>query len=52
MLTEREILDELRRIGIRDPSLLKNDFREFEEYIAINYGMKIIKGGKILRNKK
>jgi hypothetical protein len=52
LLTEREILNELRRIGIRDPSSLQNYFREFEEYMAINYAIKIIKGrGKYLKIK-
>ena len=46
MLTGREILNELRRIGIKDPSSLKNYSREFEEYIAVNYAMKIIKERK------
>ncbi len=46
MLTEREILNELRRIGIKDPSSLKNYSREFEQYMAVNYAMKIIKERK------
>jgi hypothetical protein len=46
MLTEREVLAELRRIGIKEPFLVKNYLGEFEEYMAINYGEKIIKKEK------
>ena len=46
MLTEPEVLAELGRIGIKEPSLMKNSLREFEEYMAKNYRMKIIAKGK------
>ena len=46
MLTEREVLAELERIGISEPSLVNNHLKEFEEYMEINYGIKIIKEEK------
>jgi hypothetical protein len=41
MLTRREVLNELRRIGIKDQSLLKEYFEDFEHYMEISYGLKI-----------
>jgi hypothetical protein len=41
MLTRREVLSELRRIGIKEPSLLKKYLEDFEHYVAINHGLKI-----------
>lgn len=53
MLTDREVLAELERIGISEPSLVNNYLKEFEEYMEINYGVKIIKEEKgDLENKK
>jgi hypothetical protein len=46
MLTEREVLAELERMGIKEPSLVRNSLREFEEYMEINYGVKVIKEEK------
>jgi hypothetical protein len=46
MLTEREVLAELERIGISEPSLVNNHLKEFEEYMEINHGIKIIKEEK------
>lgn len=46
MLTEWEVLAELERIGISEPSLVFNYLKEFEEYMEINHGIKIIKEGK------
>ncbi len=34
MLTRREILIELRRLGVKDLSLLKRDCQNFEKYWA------------------
>ncbi len=41
MLTRREVFNELRRIGIREQSLLKEYFEDFEDYMEISYGLKI-----------
>lgn len=41
MLTRREVLNELRRIGIKEPSLLKKYLEEFEHHLGINYGSRI-----------
>ena len=41
MLTRREVLNELRRIGIREPSLLKEYLEDFEHYMETSYGLKI-----------
>lgn len=39
MLSRREILDELRRLGFTEFALLKNSVREFEKYMFENYGL-------------
>jgi len=41
MLTRREVLKELRRIGIKDSSLLKEYLEDFEHYLEINHGLRI-----------
>jgi phage terminase small subunit len=41
MLTRREVLNELRRIGVKDPALLKKYCDDFEHYMEINNGLKI-----------
>jgi hypothetical protein len=41
MLSRREVLDELQRIGVKEPNLLKKYFEDFEHYIEINHGLKI-----------
>jgi hypothetical protein len=41
MLTRREVLNELRRIGIKDPPLLKEYLEDFEHYLETSYGLKI-----------
>ena len=38
MLTHREILSELRRIGIKEPSMLKTYLKDFELYMQVNHG--------------
>jgi len=38
MLTRQEILRELRRIGVKEPSLLKTYLQDFEHYMEINHG--------------
>ncbi len=39
MLTRREVLIELKRVGIKEFSLLKRECRDFEKYVALNYHM-------------
>jgi hypothetical protein len=46
MLTRHDILKELRRMGVKDPSLLKAYLRDFENYIGTHYGLKIVKTKK------
>jgi hypothetical protein len=48
MLTRYEILKELRRMGVKEPSLLKAYLRDFENYIGTHYGLKIVKTKKKL----
>ena len=38
MLTRQEILRELRRIGVKEPSLLKTYLKDFKHYMEINHG--------------
>ena len=45
MLSRREILIQLRRLGVNEQSLLKAYLRDFEQYMKRNYGMDIIKKG-------
>jgi hypothetical protein len=52
MLTRREILAQLKRIGIEDSSLRKIYLQDFEKYMEMNYGLKIGEEEKIrLKNK-
>ncbi len=41
MLTRREVLAQLKRIGVKDPSLRKIYLQDFEKYIGMDYGLKI-----------
>lgn len=41
MLTQREVFSELRRIGVKEPRLLKEYLEDYEYYMEINYGLKI-----------
>jgi len=43
MLSRREILVQLKKLGIKDQSLLKAYLRDFERYMKENYGMEIVK---------
>jgi hypothetical protein len=47
MLTRREVIAQLKRIGVRDPSLRKIYLQDFEKYMEMNYGLKIGKEEKI-----
>jgi hypothetical protein len=44
MLTRHEVLKELRRIGIKEPSQLKAYLIDFEHYMERRYGLEIGKG--------
>jgi len=46
MLSRREILIELRKLGVNSQSLLKSYLRDFERYMKANYGLEIAKKGK------
>jgi hypothetical protein len=41
MLTRREILMQLRTAGVSEWSLLKSHCRDFENYMALRYGLTI-----------
>ena len=43
MLTRRDVLTKLRRVGVRKLSWLKSDCREIERYMADNYDYEIVK---------
>jgi hypothetical protein len=45
MMTRRDVLNQLKRVGIHELSILKRDCREFENYMAIYYDYKILKKG-------
>ena len=52
MLTRREVLAQLKRIGVKDPSLRKIYLQDFEKYMEMNYGLKFGQEEKIrLKNK-
>jgi len=46
MLTRREVLIQLKRIGANKPSHLKAYLRDFEKYMLQNYGLKLDKTKK------
>ena len=43
MITRKEVLRELGRLGLRSFSEIKQGCREYEDYVASFYGFKIIK---------
>lgn len=47
-MTRRDVLDQLKRVGIKDLSLLKRSCREFENYMAVNYDYEILKKKRIV----
>jgi hypothetical protein len=54
MLTRRDILMELKRMGVRKQSLLKSYLRDFEKYIGAHYNFTVLKtkkGPNDLRNR-
>jgi hypothetical protein len=46
MLTRKEVLIQLKRIGANKPSSLKTYLRDFEKYMLQNYGLRILKTKK------
>lgn len=50
MLTRRDILAELNRMGVKKPSLLKSYLRDFERYVGTYYDFKISKTKKKLNH--
>jgi hypothetical protein len=43
MMTRRDVLEQLKRVGIQELSQLKRDCREFEKYMATCYDYEILK---------
>ncbi len=43
MLTRREVLTQLKRVGVKTLSEMKRDCREFEQHMLVNYDYEIIK---------
>ena len=41
MLSRREVLIVLRTMGVKEPSMLKADLRDYEHYMKKNYGFEI-----------
>ena len=46
MLTRREVLIQLKRMGERKQSYLKAYLRDFEYYMFTNYGLNVVKTKK------
>jgi hypothetical protein len=46
MLTRREVLTELNRMGVRKLSLLKTYSRDFEKYIGTYYDFQVLRTKK------
>ena len=42
-MTRRDVLEQLKRVGIKDLSLLKRSCRDFENYMAVHYDYEILK---------
>jgi hypothetical protein len=43
MMTRRDVLEQLKRVGIKDLSLLKRSCRDFENYMSVNYDYEIVR---------
>jgi len=41
MLTTKEVLEELRRIGVKDRIALRAHLKDFENYMVTHYGLRI-----------
>ena len=41
MLTRRDVLNQLQRMGVKELSLLRNYFRDYEKYMQIEYNLRI-----------
>jgi hypothetical protein len=42
MLTTEEILEELKRVGVKDRISLRAHLKDFEDYLMTHYGIKIL----------
>ena len=42
MLTTKEVLEELRRVGVRDRISLRAYLKDFEDYMMTHHGVKIL----------
>jgi len=42
MLTTKEVLEELRRVGVKDRISLRAYLKDFEAYMITHYGVKIL----------
>jgi hypothetical protein len=42
MLTTKEVLEELRRLGVKDRNSLRAYLKDFEDYMITHYGVKIL----------
>lgn len=49
MMTRRDVLDQLKRVGIKDLSLLRRSCRDFENYMAVNYDYEISRKKRIVK---
>jgi len=52
MLTRREVLLQLKRVGVRETSQMKTHLRDFEKYMAENHGILVEGGRKSLMERK
>jgi hypothetical protein len=49
MMTRHDVLEQLKRVGVKDLSLLKKSCRDFENYMAVNYDYKIFKKARAVK---
>lgn len=42
MLTTKEVLEELRRVGVKDQNSLRAYLKDFEDYMITHYGLRIL----------
>ena len=43
MLSRRDVLTQLTKLGVKQQSLLKAYLRDFEKYMKENYGLEVLK---------
>jgi hypothetical protein len=49
MLTRHDVLNQLKILGVKELSLLRNYLRDYEKYMEINYGLRIAKTQKQMK---